>query len=97
MTSEWQNNLPTTLRCVEKWQETPDTVSITLAPIGDEDIAFEFKPGQFVSLGFEMEGKVEYRAYSISSVPNEPLLKLTIKRVEGGLVSNHIQSEEPQC
>ncbi len=90
MTSEWQNNLPTTLRCVEKWQETPDTVSITLAPIGAENIAFEFKPGQFVSLGFEMEGKVEYRAYSISSVPNEPLLKMTIKRVEGGLISNYI-------
>jgi len=90
MTSEWQNNLPTTLRCVEKWQETVDTVSITLAPLDNRNSAFEFKPGQFVSLGFEVNGKLEYRAYSISSTPNEPLLKLTIKRVEGGLISNHI-------
>lgn len=90
MTTEWQNNLPTTLRCVDKWHETPDTVSITLAASDNPQHTFEFKPGQFVSLGFELNGKVEYRAYSIASMPNEPLLKLTIKRVDGGQVSNYI-------
>lgn len=90
MTSEWQNNLPTTLRCVEKWQETQDTVSITLAPLSSDTHTFDFKPGQFVSLGFEINGKLEYRAYSISSMPKETVLKLTIKRVGGGLISNHI-------
>lgn len=33
---------------------------------------------------------MEYRAYSISSIPNQEFLQLTIKRVEGGKVSNYL-------
>lgn len=88
---EWQNNQPAKMRCVDKWDETDDTVSIKLEAADGSHLHFSgFKPGQFVSLGFELNGKMEYRAYSISSMPGDDHLKLTIKRVEGGLVSNHV-------
>ncbi len=91
MINEWQNNQPTTLRCIDKWQETSDTFSFKLASTqSDPTLTFDFKPGQFVSLGFELAGKMEYRAYSISSTPEEHYLQLTVKRVDGGLVSNHM-------
>ncbi len=88
---EWQNNQPAKMRCVEKWHETDDTVSIKLEAADGHHVHFSgFKPGQFISLGFELNGKLEYRAYSIASMPGDNHIKLTIKRVEGGLVSNHI-------
>lgn len=88
---EWQNNQPAKMRCTDKWLETEDTVSIKLEAADGNHLHFSgFKPGQFVSLGFELNGKTEFRAYSIASMPGDNHLKLTIKRVDGGLVSNHI-------
>jgi len=75
--------------CQKKWFETEDAVSVQIAPENNPK-GFDFKPGQFVSLGIEIDGKMEYRAYSISSLPGQTSLQLTIKRVEQGVVSNHI-------
>ncbi|OLQ90390.1 hybrid-cluster NAD(P)-dependent oxidoreductase [Vibrio panuliri] len=83
-----QQSLPATLRCIDKWFETKDCVSILLS--AENPSPFKFKPGQFVTIGVEVEGKAEYRAYSISSLPNEQSLQLTIKRVDGGKVSNYM-------
>ncbi|MDW6005290.1 hybrid-cluster NAD(P)-dependent oxidoreductase [Vibrio mangrovi] len=80
---------PVALVCTEKWHETPDTVSFVLA-CPENARRFQFKPGQFASLGFEINGKVEYRAYSISTLPDQTMMKFTVKRVEGGKVSNHV-------
>jgi ferredoxin-NADP reductase/ferredoxin len=52
-------------------------------------LLFSFKPGQFVTLKLEIDGKPVSRSYSISSSPSRPhCLELTVKRVPGGLVSN---------
>lgn len=79
---------PVQLRCNKKWFETADTISLQLTSHNQE--SFDFKPGQFISVGIEIEGKVEYRAYSISSMPNQDFLQLTIKRVKGGKISNYL-------
>ena len=82
---------PTTaaqLRCDKKWLETDDTISLQLS--SGNNNTFDFKPGQFISLGVELNGKMEYRAYSISSIPNQDFLQFTIKRVDGGKVSNYL-------
>ncbi|RJX70178.1 hybrid-cluster NAD(P)-dependent oxidoreductase [Vibrio sinensis] len=86
---EWQGNQPVTLRCIDKFHETHDCVSIQLADL-TESFLFDFKPGQFINLGVEINGKMEFRAYSVSSMPGDDHLQLTIKRVEGGKVSNYI-------
>ncbi|GLT15379.1 hybrid-cluster NAD(P)-dependent oxidoreductase [Vibrio algivorus] len=88
---EWPDNQPATFICQRKWQETPNCVSVTLvAENQDSETTFDFIPGQFITLGIEVEGKTEYRAYSLSSMPNQSELQLTIKRVVDGKVSNYI-------
>ncbi len=50
---------------------------------------FDFKPGQFVMVEVEKEGKTVKKPYSISSPPHLPnQIELCIKKVEGGFVSN---------
>ncbi|GIC76745.1 hybrid-cluster NAD(P)-dependent oxidoreductase [Moritella sp. F3] len=76
----------TSLVLVKRELETHDSMSFTFAAA--DQTLFDFKPGQFVTLAIEIEGKTHYRAYSISSVPQQKQLRLTIKRVPDGLVSN---------
>lgn len=86
---EWQGSQTVTLRCVDKYHETADAVSLKLADLS-ESLLFEFKAGQFINLGVEIDGKMEFRAYSLSSLSGDDCLQLTIKRVDGGKVSNYI-------
>ncbi|MHC6526960.1 hybrid-cluster NAD(P)-dependent oxidoreductase [Vibrio sp. V39_P1S14PM300] len=88
MFSEWEHNQPVEMTCIEKWAETGDCVSIKLA---HASLArFSFKPGQFVTLGVSIDGQSEFRAYSISSQPDEAYIQLTVKRVSNGKVSTFI-------
>lgn len=89
MTFQWPESTPVNMVCQKKWFETDDTVSVLIAPENNPK-GFDFKPGQFISLGLEIDGKTEYRAYSISSLPKQTAIQLTIKRVDSGKVSNHI-------
>lgn len=58
--------------------------------------AFSFKPP--VTLKAEIDDKLYGRSYSITSLPDDDTLQLTIKRVSGGVVSNwlidHLQPEQ---
>jgi NADH oxidoreductase Hcr len=85
----WYHSETIQLTCTKKWFETPDSVSFELSSDSASD-SFQFKAGQFSSLGFDIEGKTAFRAYSISSIPGDSRLKFTVKRVPDGLVSNHI-------
>jgi len=76
----------TPLVLVKRESETHDSMSFTFAAA--DQTLFDFKPGQFVTLAVKIENKTHYRAYSISSAPQQKQLRLTIKRVPDGLVSN---------
>ena len=80
-----------TLTVVELTHETPDAVTIHLERADRQPIPSQ--PGQFLTLILPCGpgGKTERRAYSLSSTPHEaPRLSVTVKRVEGGLVSNYL-------
>jgi NADH oxidoreductase Hcr len=80
----WQGETP--LTCQSRTIETHDCCSFTFSAPGQQ---FTFHPGQFISVGILIEGKTQWRAYSISSSPTDPdRLSITVKRVTGGLVSN---------
>ena len=52
---------------------------------------FRWCPGQHITLRFQLKGEEVRRSYSISSSPlGHDGLRITVKRVKGGLVSNHI-------
>lgn len=78
-----------TLIVVDRIDETPDAVSLILADPSGAPIPFV--PGQFFTLLTELEGQTLRRAYSASSDFRQPdRLRLTVKRVQGGVVSNAI-------
>ena len=82
----WQGGM---LRCVARREETHDSASFDLA--SDEAGRFDFKPGQFVTIGADIDGKRHYRAYSMSSSPSRhQALTITVRRLPNGLVSNHL-------
>jgi len=70
-------------------QETNDAVSVTF-DIAEAAEKFQFKHGQYLTLKFEINGKEERRAYSMSSSPLENGITVTVKKVEGGKISTHI-------
>jgi len=50
---------------------------------------FSWQAGQHVTLRFHLNNTEQRRSYTISNPPGAPL-RITVKRVAGGLVSNHI-------
>lgn len=85
---QWQSG-EHQLVCVEKWNETHDVMSFRFQ--GSQPVKFHFKPGQFLTLLLEINGEKIARSYTISSSPSRPYsIVLTIKRIEGGKVSNYL-------
>ncbi len=80
---------PRTVRVAAVRRETQDATSFVLEdPSG---ASFSFAPGQFVTVVSHVDGETHRRAYSISSLVSElPRFTITVKRVSGGLVSNHL-------
>jgi glycine betaine catabolism B len=83
-----------TVKCMQIIDETADAKTFRF--IAEQPILFSYKPGQFVTLDLEINGKQISRSYSISSTPSRPhSLEITVKRVSAsspehprGLVSN---------
>lgn len=86
--SQWQQQL-NHLVCVERWQETADVVSFRFQ--AGEPMCFDYKPGQFMTFVLDINGEQLCRSYTLSSSPSRPYsLMVTIKRVNGGRVSNYL-------
>jgi len=55
----------------------------------------DFKPGQWVNVMLEKDGKPYARPYSIASHPSEnKLIELCLKRVETGYVSKYLANKK---
>ncbi|QFG24458.1 ferredoxin--NADP reductase [Actinomadura sp. WMMB 499] len=79
-------------RVVEVVRETADAHSLVLEPAdGDDRDRFRYKPGQFLTVRVPAPDGWAARCYSLCSSPvTDDRLKVTVKRVEGGLGSNWI-------
>lgn len=79
------------LKILEIKEETKSSVSVSFDIPLELYETFRYKPGQYLTLKFNLNGEEVRRSYSLCSSPilAEPL-KIGVKRVEGGLVSNHI-------
>ena len=77
------------LLCTLRTDETSDATTFEFKKL--DDSFFEYKAGQFITFEVDVAGEVEHRAYSLSSTPSKPeSIAVTIKRVEGGKVSNYL-------
>ena len=73
-------------------EATHDIKKIDIKLVSPQSI--NFKPGQYVQIKYYAEkGEVDYRAYSVASDPGETdHVELNIKKIPGGLVSNHLHT-----
>ncbi|WP_075341858.1 fatty acid desaturase [Tenacibaculum agarivorans] len=67
---------------------THDAVEVQFKNVGD--IPFQFEAGQYVVISMLVNGEKVSRCYSICSNPNSGVLKIGVKRVVGGKLSNQI-------
>ena len=75
------------LRVLGAEAETHHATSVTF----ETPRSFRWRAGQHVALRFRLDGAEVRRSYSISDAPVEGVpLRITVKRVRGGLVSNHV-------
>jgi len=77
------------LKVINIIAETHDANTVVFEkPAGE---SFDYQPGQYLTLKFDVKGESVRRAYSLCSSPvTDPHLAVTVKRVENGIVSNHI-------
>jgi stearoyl-CoA 9-desaturase NADPH oxidoreductase len=74
-------------------RETADAVTVFITP-GFRWVGH--KPGQYVRIGFDIQGKRHWRAYSLSSDAARPdgQVTITVKRTDDGVVSRFLSSTQ---
>ena len=78
------------LRVAEIVAETDEANSIRFDVPDELKDAFRFKAGQHLSVRAEIGGEEVRRNYSLCVAPDEGHLKVTVKRIAGGVFSNWI-------
>lgn len=83
----WNREADQDLVCVDVRAETHDVKTFTLR--AREERYFSFTAGQYFLFELDIDGEAHSRCYSVSSSPLMPrAIAITVKRVEGGKVSN---------
>jgi len=77
-----------TLRIAEIVPETAEAKSIRFDVPEELRGAFAFKPGQHLTLKADIDGEDVRRNYSLCVAPQDGQLKVTVKRIAGGIFSN---------
>src|SRR5574340_454090 len=87
----WDSEADDRLNCVAVFDETHDTKTFVFA--APDNARFVFSPGQFLTFGFEINGEIVNRCYSLASSPSRPrTASITVKRVPGGVVSGWLHA-----
>jgi ring-1,2-phenylacetyl-CoA epoxidase subunit PaaE len=73
--------------------ETTDCVSVSFRVPEEWKEEFSYKAGQNITLRTSIQGKELRRSYSICSGPFENELRVAIKKMKGGIFSNHAHSD----
>jgi len=76
----------------KKEVETPEVTSFYWKPEDGKQI-LDFTPGQFAGIALTINSEEVRRNYSLSDSPNGQYYRLSVKREEGGLVSNHLHDK----
>lgn len=81
----WGNRLRAEIVSIEP--QTATAASIRLRP----GRAWNgHRPGQFVTVGVDIDGVRHHRCYSLTSTPDDPLLEITVQATVDGFVSAHL-------
>ena len=80
------------IQSIEK--ETESSSRIRFALPGTLLDEFHFKPGQYISIRFEMKKKAHVRTYSISSEPDKNFIEIGVKHIKNGMFSNFLKTKK---
>lgn len=81
-----------TLKIIDIKVEALDTITLRFKQPGLKKV--KYKAGQYLTLIFRINGRRYLRPYSFSSSPSiDSTLDVTVKRVNNGIVSNHIHDQ----
>ncbi|MDB5327018.1 MAG: Oxidoreductase FAD-binding domain protein [Phycisphaerales bacterium] len=77
------------LACV--FRETPEVQTFRFVPPMGRMLPFEYRPGQYLNLALNIDGKKVNRSYTIASSPTRAgYCEITVKREEAGTGSKHL-------
>lgn len=70
--------------------ETEDAATLVIRP--GWGWRFEHKPGQYIGIGVQVDGKWQWRSYSLSSLPRKQgrTFAITVRAMPEGLLSSHL-------
>ena len=83
----------TPLRVTDIKRDTRDSVIVTLDPPDDARENFEFIQGQYLTFRREFDGEEMRRSYSICAGVEDKILRVGIKKVDGGWFSSWANDE----
>ena len=75
-----------------KVAESELITSFYLTPTDGKPVS-SFTPGQFIGLVLNIDGEETRRQYSLSDAPNSEYLRISVKREDGGVVSNYLHNQ----
>ena len=79
-------------RVIEKRMESDEITSFVLKP-NDQQGPIDFTPGQYITLVQSLNGETVRRNYSLSDKPGKSTLQISVKREEGGVMSNFLHQQ----
>jgi stearoyl-CoA 9-desaturase NADPH oxidoreductase len=70
--------------------ETEDAATLVIRP--GWGWRYDHKPGQYVGIGVQVDGKFQWRSYSVSSAPRRSgrTIAITVRAMPEGLLSSHL-------
>ena len=81
------------LRVAEITQETENSISIGLEIPEELKGDFDFVAGQYLTVQANIAGSEVRRSYSICSDEEDHIMRIGVKRVKGGLMSNYLPDQ----
>lgn len=76
-------------KVVRREVESDEITSFYLAPVDGQPVV-DFQPGQYIGLRLVVNGQEVRRNYSLSAAPNGKSYRISVKRENGGVASNHL-------
>jgi stearoyl-CoA 9-desaturase NADPH oxidoreductase len=70
--------------------ETDDAATLVIKP--GWGAKFDYRPGQYIGIGVELEGRYHWRSYSLSSAPTHKgrTFTITVRAMPEGFLSDHL-------
>ena len=83
-------------RVMEVRRETHDSATLMIKP--GWGFNFRYQPGQYIGIGVLLDGRWNWRSYSLTSppVPEGKLISITVKAMPEGQLSSHLVNGLPE-